>query len=95
MGERQPSSPAKFALGLLFLAFGIAIMVPAALLCAQGKVSPDVFDYRLLCRNPGRALSQPHWFIYGNQARTGDASRACSWAAGLSLTVLVIFLPDN
>jgi POT family proton-dependent oligopeptide transporter len=39
MGTRQPSSPAKFALGLLFLAFGIAIMVPAALLSAHGKVS--------------------------------------------------------
>jgi len=37
--DRQPSSPAKFALGLLFLSLGILIMVPAALLSAQGKVT--------------------------------------------------------
>ncbi len=40
LGEEQPSSPGKFALGLLFLGIGIAIMVPAAILTAQGKVSP-------------------------------------------------------
>ena len=40
MGEKQPSSPGKFSLGLLFLGIGIAIMVPAAILTAQGKVSP-------------------------------------------------------
>lgn len=40
MGEKQPSSPGKFSLGLMFLGIGIAIMVPAAILTAQGKVSP-------------------------------------------------------
>lgn len=40
MGEKQPSSPGKFSLGLLFLGIGIAVMVPAAILTAQGKVSP-------------------------------------------------------
>ncbi len=40
LSEKQPSSPGKFALGLLFLGLGIAIMVPAAILTAQGKVSP-------------------------------------------------------
>ncbi|CAN5525466.1 peptide MFS transporter [soil metagenome] len=40
MGEKQPSSPGKFALGLMFLGLGIATMVPAAILTAQGKVSP-------------------------------------------------------
>ena len=39
MGEKQPASPAKFALGLAFLSLGILIMVPAALMSAQGKVS--------------------------------------------------------
>ena len=39
LAERQPSSPAKFALGLLFLSLGILIMVPAALLSAAGQVS--------------------------------------------------------
>jgi POT family proton-dependent oligopeptide transporter len=40
MAERQPSSPAKFGLGLLFLSMGIAIMVPASMLSAHGKVTP-------------------------------------------------------
>lgn len=40
LAERQPSSPAKFAFGLAFLGLGIAIMVPAAMLAAHGKVSP-------------------------------------------------------
>jgi len=40
LGHRQPSSPAKFAIGLALLGAGIAIMVPASLLAAQGKVGP-------------------------------------------------------
>lgn len=40
LAERQPSSPAKFAFGLAFLGIGIAIMIPAAMLAAHGKVSP-------------------------------------------------------
>jgi POT family proton-dependent oligopeptide transporter len=40
LGDKQPSSPTKFALGLLLLGLGIAVMVPASLLAAQGKVSP-------------------------------------------------------
>jgi POT family proton-dependent oligopeptide transporter len=40
LGDKQPSSPAKFALGLMFLGIGIATMVPAAILTAHGKVSP-------------------------------------------------------
>lgn len=40
LAERQPSSPAKFAFGLAFLGLGIAIMIPAAMLAAHGKVSP-------------------------------------------------------
>ncbi|MBS2006981.1 MAG: peptide MFS transporter [Cyanobacteria bacterium SZAS TMP-1] len=39
LSARQPSSPAKFALGLLFLSLGILVMVPAALMSAGGKVS--------------------------------------------------------
>ena len=37
--DKQPSSPGKFGLGLGFLGLGIAIMIPAALLSAHGKVS--------------------------------------------------------
>jgi proton-dependent oligopeptide transporter, POT family len=40
LGDKQPSSPAKFTYGLLFLGLGIALMVPASIMAAQGKVSP-------------------------------------------------------
>jgi POT family proton-dependent oligopeptide transporter len=40
LGPRQPSSPAKFVLGLLFLSLSFLLMVPAALLTAEGRVSP-------------------------------------------------------
>jgi POT family proton-dependent oligopeptide transporter len=40
MGAGQPSSPVKFALGLAFLASSFVLMVPAALLTAEGRVSP-------------------------------------------------------
>ena len=41
LGRREPSSPAKFGLGLLFVGSGFAILVVAAKLSANGvKVSP-------------------------------------------------------
>ena len=40
LGDRQPSSPAKFSMGLLLLGLGTAIAVPATILSAGGKVSP-------------------------------------------------------
>ncbi len=40
LGARQPSSPVKFALGLFFLGLSFLLMVPAAALTAEGKVSP-------------------------------------------------------
>jgi POT family proton-dependent oligopeptide transporter len=40
MGPRQPSSPMKFALGLLFVSLSFLLMVPAAKLTSEGKVSP-------------------------------------------------------
>ena len=39
LGDRQPSSPVKFALGLTFLAASFALMIPAARLSASGAVS--------------------------------------------------------
>ena len=39
MKDRQPSSPAKFTLGLLFIGLAYTLFVPAAVLTAQGKVS--------------------------------------------------------
>jgi proton-dependent oligopeptide transporter, POT family len=60
LGRREPSSPAKFALGLLFVGAGFAIFVVAAGLAADGvKVSPFwlVITYLLhtfgeLCLSP-------------------------------------------
>ncbi len=41
LGRRDPSSPAKFAVGLLFAGLGFAILIAAARLASQGvKVSP-------------------------------------------------------
>lgn len=40
LGERQPSSPVKFGLGLGFLALSFVLMVPASILAAEGRVSP-------------------------------------------------------
>jgi POT family proton-dependent oligopeptide transporter len=41
MGDRQPSSPAKFTFGLLFIGLAyLLFMTPAAWLTAGGKVSP-------------------------------------------------------
>ncbi len=40
LGSRQPSSPAKFALGLFFVGLSFVWMIPAAKLTAEGKVSP-------------------------------------------------------
>lgn len=38
--DRQPSSPVKFTLGLLFIGAAYLLMIPAAMLTAQGKISP-------------------------------------------------------
>ncbi|HEX2451091.1 MAG TPA: hypothetical protein VHJ69_08115, partial [Gemmatimonadales bacterium] len=41
LGDREPSSPAKFVLGLVFVGLGFVILVPAAGLTASGvKASP-------------------------------------------------------
>jgi len=37
--DRQPSSPAKFTLGLLLIGTAYLLMIPAAILTAQGRVS--------------------------------------------------------
>jgi proton-dependent oligopeptide transporter, POT family len=41
LGKREPSSPTKFALGLVLVGLGIAVLVPAAYLAgANGRVGP-------------------------------------------------------
>ena len=37
--ERQPSSPVKFTLGMIFIGLAYLLMIPAAMLTAQGRVS--------------------------------------------------------
>jgi POT family proton-dependent oligopeptide transporter len=38
--ERQPSSPVKFTLGLLFIGVAYLLMIPASMLTVNGKISP-------------------------------------------------------
>ncbi|WP_072393692.1 peptide MFS transporter [Hyphomicrobium sp. CS1GBMeth3] len=40
LGDRQPSTPVKFGAGLVFLALSFLLMVPAATLTAEGRISP-------------------------------------------------------
>ena len=40
LGDRQPSSPRKFALGLLSIGAAFVLLVPASALTASGKISP-------------------------------------------------------
>jgi POT family proton-dependent oligopeptide transporter len=40
MGDRQPTSPAKFALGLAAIGIAFCILVPASALTASGRISP-------------------------------------------------------
>jgi len=40
LGKRQPSSPVKFTLGLLFIGFAYCLIVPAAWMTAYGRISP-------------------------------------------------------
>jgi proton-dependent oligopeptide transporter, POT family len=39
LGDRQPSSPVKFTLGLLLIGLAYTLLIPAAVLTAQGRVS--------------------------------------------------------
>lgn len=39
MGDRQPSSPVKFTLGLLLIGLAYSLLIPASILTAQGRVS--------------------------------------------------------
>jgi len=38
--DRQPSSPVKFTLGLLFIGLAYLLMIPACMLTASGRISP-------------------------------------------------------
>jgi len=40
MKETQPSSPAKFTLGLVFIGAAYLLLIPASMMTAEGKISP-------------------------------------------------------
>jgi len=39
LGDRQPSSPVKFTLGMLFIGLAYVLLIPAVMLTAQGRIS--------------------------------------------------------
>ncbi len=59
LGPRQPSSPMKFALGLLFVALSFVLMVPAAKLTAAGKVGPLWLIALFFLQTVGEMLLSP------------------------------------
>ncbi len=59
LGPRQPSSPLKFTLGLLFVALSFALMVPAAKLTAVGRVGPEWLLALFLVQTVGEMLLSP------------------------------------
>lgn len=40
LGKRQPSSPVKFTLGLMFIGLAYCVLVPASAMTAYGRISP-------------------------------------------------------
>jgi POT family proton-dependent oligopeptide transporter len=57
--DRQPSSPMKFVLGLLFVALSFALMVPAAKLTAEGKIGPMWMVGLFFLQTAGEMLLSP------------------------------------
>ena len=60
LGTRQPSSPAKFALGLVFVGTGYVVLMFGALLSAGGaKVTPLFLVVTYLCHTVGELCLSP------------------------------------
>ncbi len=59
LGSRQPSSPMKFVLGLLFVALSFVLMVPAAKLTAGGRVGPIWLVGLFFLQTVGEMLLSP------------------------------------
>src|SRR6202011_766928 len=54
LGKHEPSSPTKFALGLMFAGLGFAVLVPAAMIAGpQGRVGPWWLVITYLCHTFG------------------------------------------
>jgi POT family proton-dependent oligopeptide transporter len=59
LGSRQPSSPMKFVLGLLFVSLSFVLMVPAARLTAGGRVGPFWLVGLFFLQTVGEMLLSP------------------------------------
>jgi POT family proton-dependent oligopeptide transporter len=59
LGPKQPSSPMKFTLGLLFVALSFVLMVPAAKLTAEGKIGPMWLVGLFFLQTVGEMLLSP------------------------------------
>lgn len=59
LGSRQPSTPAKFVLGLFLLSVSFFLMVPAAYLTASGRVSPFWLMGLFLAQTVGELCLSP------------------------------------
>jgi proton-dependent oligopeptide transporter, POT family len=59
MGTRQPSSPMKFVLALLFVSLSFVLMVPAAKLTAEGKIGPMWLVGLFFLQTVGEMLLSP------------------------------------
>ena len=59
LGGRQHSTPVKFGAGLVFLALSFLLMVPAALLTAEGRISPLWLVGLFLLQTVGELLLSP------------------------------------
>lgn len=60
LGPRDPSSPTKFALGLMFVGLGFAVLIPAALIAGpHGRVGPSWLVVTYLCHTFGELCISP------------------------------------
>lgn len=59
LGDRQPSSSVKFGLALIFLSLSFLLMVPAAMLTAEGRISPFWLVGLFFLQTVGELLLSP------------------------------------
>lgn len=59
LGDRQPSTPIKFGLALVLLAASFLLMVPAATLTAEGRISPLWLVGLFFLQTTGEMLLSP------------------------------------
>lgn len=59
LGDRQPSTPVKFGLALMLLAASFLLMVPAAMLTVEGRISPLWLVGLFFLQTAGEMLLSP------------------------------------